>query len=1252
MNPVRNTLKFGHFNVRKATDLSNLVTLSRDNGYDLLLLSEINPVLKGLDNSTICIRNQSDTANAGILILNLGIAYKIRTQTDFLVSITLDDINLTLTSTYIRPVQFGITGFEQLLQSINRHSTPRIIAGDVNARHESMGDSCSNDRGTDLLAAMSLNGWKLMNQHGTLTFDSHTGKSINDWAFHSSSMTHTYEWSIDHDFEGMSDHSFCKCILTLQTHIQLDTNIYFSTKVSTNKFIKYILEHTKHSDMSTWYTHFANAIKIATSLSEIKSRPKYWTPELIRAKNKLHKEQLKLIRLNIPTFATRYIRWREAMNEHRSKLREACKNFWEEKLRTESQVIRQMKKARSQLVETVTIDNRLVTDATEVGEAILDHHFPFHPPEDLSDLTSKTADDLPFTHPELNRALQSFAAGKCPGEDHITIQTIKIWYQRDPNYLLALFNHWYANKIYPEELKDCLILPIKKDKNAHNTPQNTRPIGLLMVIGKVYEKLLDSRLRFHLFSKQIISAKQHGFRSCHSILNALDEINEAAHTKEFPFRTVISWDIAGAFNNINQRSIIKALADTGIHRNTLETIKSYLTNRTVSTVIKGKKVTRQMNKGVVQGSKLSPTLFILGLNKVLASVNNYAQKTDSNLEFTVTSAYADDISVVLGNKMSYTHNINKIAQLMNIITSDLDSIGLKLAAKKTQMIHLNCNDFGPAAFIHNTLITPKPSVKILGVFFDQHLTFDEHLKYVITKGYEALRQVNGICSRKSGLDRDILKRLVTTIIAPRMHHASSIWLSPRMNSALRPFNKALARAVTGTWSSASYCSSIILLPCLPIYWQAEINSQMEVALANRKYKNFSIARKIDSAVRYHPSIDYSIPISGYIKTQEDMTIINEPLRFFTDGSKYALNGTDAVGAALVIMHHNDIKFQQRFKLNNDASVFEAEWFAIGQAIELISKLPRNQTAHILSDSLSCLNALNSNKFNNDIVDKIKQKYSQLRNNNITVNFWHVKAHVGIIGNEAADAAAKTAAVSGTTSNIETRTAKQIRKLVTSEVTRQVNAEYLSDRFGVTIKRFCSNLFDRRKELMIITRSTSKIYSGHVNTLHHNTRMGNYHSAECPCGDEQDIIHLLTRCPLTQVNNFTAARTVGLDTDLLQGNWTTLSNTRAFHKYIAERAHSLIAEIETMNSRMINEKLCLGRLVKVKIAGQVTAKKRQSTSATTPHAISKKQRLLKKQIDHWRKHNLEISINYSTETCWSIFKKRRIDDEVTDELRPG
>ena len=69
--------------------------------------------------------------------------------------------------------------------------------------------------------------------------------------------------------------------------------------------------------------------------------------------------------------------------------------------------------------------------------------------------------------------------------------------------------------VFPSILKTGKITPIFK-KGDPQFLDNYRPISMLPVFGKIFEKLIYKRLYNFLTSKNIIYDKQFGFRKSHS----------------------------------------------------------------------------------------------------------------------------------------------------------------------------------------------------------------------------------------------------------------------------------------------------------------------------------------------------------------------------------------------------------------------------------------------------------------------------------------------------------------------------------------------------------------------------------------------------------------------------------------------------------------------------------------------------------------------------------------------------------------
>jgi ribonuclease HI len=127
-------------------------------------------------------------------------------------------------------------------------------------------------------------------------------------------------------------------------------------------------------------------------------------------------------------------------------------------------------------------------------------------------------------------------------------------------------------------------------------------------------------------------------------------------------------------------------------------------------------------------------------------------------------------------------------------------------------------------------------------------------------------------------------------------------------------------------------------------------------------------------------------------------LYKDRISVFTDGSK----SDRWVAAAAVV---NGRCFVRR--LPNDSSVYSAELTALGLALQFIQEF-QNGKFVIFSDSLSCLKALSGSNFRNPLLQEVILAYMEAtRGGNDIVLCW-VPSHVGVSGNEEADATAKAA----------------------------------------------------------------------------------------------------------------------------------------------------------------------------------------------------------------------------------------------------
>ncbi|GBP79378.1 Probable RNA-directed DNA polymerase from transposon BS [Eumeta japonica] len=155
--------------------------------------------------------------------------------------------------------------------------------------------------------------------------------------------------------------------------------------------------------------------------------------------------------------------------------------------------------------------------------------------------------------------------------------------------------------------------------NPPDLPGSYRPISLLSGLGKIYERILKSRLSEYLFSKGLIINEQFGFRPNHSCpqqaLRLVEYITEDFKTKK---RTVaVFFDVAKAFDRVWHAGLIYKLYQLNVPDRLILIIHHYLTDKHFMFRHENTPSTRRLIRaGVPQDSTLSLLLYSAYTNDI------------------------------------------------------------------------------------------------------------------------------------------------------------------------------------------------------------------------------------------------------------------------------------------------------------------------------------------------------------------------------------------------------------------------------------------------------------------------------------------------------------------------------------------------------------------------------------------------------------------------------------------------------------
>jgi len=294
---------------------------------------------------------------------------------------------------------------------------------------------------------------------------------------------------------------------------------------------------------------------------------------------------------------------------------------------------------------------------------------------------SAIREDIPLLQEDIEKEIGSLKSKKSPGPDGIFNEMLKYGGTELNLHLMQLFQQIFKQHTIPKAWKQSIITPLFK-KGSKTNPDNYRGITLLNTTLKLFTRVVLRKLLQYIQPRE----EQKGFRKNRSTTDAIFIVRQIAEKAiEFNHTAYLCFvDLTKAFDRVRLADVIECLREREVPEQIVRIIQELNTDATARIRLNDR-ISKpiKLQNGVRQGDSLSPMLFNLIMDKIIANLPEELGYRMGNAPIHII-CYADEAVLIADSEENLQTLLLRFDQIA-------ERLNMEISLRKTKSLTISRN---------------------------------------------------------------------------------------------------------------------------------------------------------------------------------------------------------------------------------------------------------------------------------------------------------------------------------------------------------------------------------------------------------------------------------------------------------------------------------------------------------------------------------------------------------------------------------